>query len=69
MLIRLIQGFGRLIRTERDSGCVAILDYRVRTVGAYRDPVLCALPSCRVTDRIAAVRRFFETAKDEPYFS
>jgi hypothetical protein len=36
MLIKLKQGFVRLIRTERDTGAVAILDSRVNKGKAYR---------------------------------
>ena len=47
-ILRLKQGFGRLIRTRADSGTVAILDHRVlsKTYGRY---FLRALPACPVT--------------------
>jgi ATP-dependent DNA helicase DinG len=44
-IIRLKQGFGRLIRTKTDTGTVAILDHRVLTK-AYGRYFLKALPSC-----------------------
>jgi ATP-dependent DNA helicase DinG len=44
-IIRLKQGFGRLIRTRTDTGTVAILDHRVLTK-AYGRYFLKALPSC-----------------------
>ena len=53
MLIKLKQGFGRLIRAETDTGIVAILDSRVNKNGAYRERVLDSLPDCRVTNGIA----------------
>jgi len=68
MLIKLKQGFGRLIRTERDSGCVAILDSRINMGGAYRGRVLAALPPCRVTSDITEVDRFMRNIKPAAYF-
>jgi ATP-dependent DNA helicase DinG len=44
-IIRLKQGFGRLIRTRSDTGTVAILDHRVLTA-AYGRYFLRALPAC-----------------------
>jgi ATP-dependent DNA helicase DinG len=44
-IIRLKQGFGRLIRTRNDSGSVAILDHRILTT-AYGHYFLRALPPC-----------------------
>lgn len=46
-VIKLKQGFGRLIRTRRDTGMVVILDPRVRTKG-YGKLFLGALPKCRM---------------------
>ena len=68
MLVKLKQGFGRLIRTESDTGVVAILDSRARAGGNYRDAVLNALPPCRVTDSIDDVELFIKTVKDKGYF-
>jgi ATP-dependent DNA helicase DinG len=45
-VIKLKQGFGRLIRTRTDTGLVAILDPRVLTKG-YGRAFLEALPDCR----------------------
>jgi ATP-dependent DNA helicase DinG len=45
-VIRLKQGFGRLIRTATDTGMVFILDPRVLTKG-YGRSFLDALPECR----------------------
>lgn len=47
-VIKLRQGFGRLIRTATDSGIVVILDSRVRTK-QYGRQFLAALPDCRLT--------------------
>ena len=45
-VIKLKQGFGRLIRTASDTGMVVILDPRVLTKG-YGRTFLKALPECR----------------------
>jgi ATP-dependent DNA helicase DinG len=45
-VIKLKQGFGRLIRTRTDTGLVVILDPRVLTKG-YGRAFLDALPECR----------------------
>ena len=45
-VIKLKQGFGRLIRTSLDTGIVVILDPRVLTKG-YGKSFLAALPNCR----------------------
>jgi ATP-dependent DNA helicase DinG len=68
MLIKLKQGFGRLIRTESDTGVVAILDSRANMRGAYRSRVLAALPPCGVTSSVADVERFIHEKKSAPYF-
>ena len=67
MLIKLKQGFGRLIRTVRDTGCVAILDSRVNKYGSYRGRVLDVLPTCRVTDSIGVAEQFFKLIKPAAY--
>jgi ATP-dependent DNA helicase DinG len=46
-VIKLKQGFGRLIRTQRDTGTVVILDPRVRTK-PYGKVFLRSLPKCRL---------------------
>ena len=68
MLVKLMQGFGRLIRSEWDTGVVAILDFRVREGGAYRSRVLRALPGCRVTSCIEVVKAFLKLKKPPKYF-
>lgn len=69
MLVKLKQGFGRLIRTEEDTGCVAILDSRANDMGNYRGKVLAALPDCKVTSEIEVVSDFFVEKKPMDYFS
>ncbi len=46
-ILKLKQGFGRLIRTRRDTGIVVILDPRVQTK-SYGKQFLAALPKCRL---------------------
>ena len=46
-IIKLKQGFGRLIRSSQDTGQVVILDPRVRTK-PYGRLFLSSLPECRV---------------------
>lgn len=53
-IIKLKQGFGRLIRTQRDRGIVVILDPRIRTK-IYGTAFLDALPDCEVVDEWVGV--------------
>jgi ATP-dependent DNA helicase DinG len=46
-ILKLKQGFGRLIRTKQDTGMVVILDPRVRTK-PYGKLFLASLPQCRM---------------------
>jgi ATP-dependent DNA helicase DinG len=55
-VIKLRQGFGRLIRTQRDRGIVVILDPRLRTK-PYGRVFLESLPECNVVREPAIVRR------------
>jgi ATP-dependent DNA helicase DinG len=48
-VIRLKQGFGRLIRSRTDTGIVVILDSRVKGK-RYGQLFLDALPPCRVVE-------------------
>lgn len=68
MLVKLKQGFGRLIRTETDTGVCAILDSRANRNGAYHHRVLFALPACQVTTRIEDIARFVQEKKTPAYF-
>ncbi|MEM8677965.1 MAG: helicase C-terminal domain-containing protein, partial [Planctomycetota bacterium] len=49
-IIKLRQGFGRLIRSRRDKGHVVILDSRILTK-SYGRLFLDALPDCRIVRR------------------
>ncbi len=68
MLVKLKQGFGRLIRTEWDSGCVAILDSRAGIFGKYRGKVLDALPNCKVTGKTDEIEAFYRAVKSPDFF-
>lgn len=67
MLIRLKQGYGRAIRSEKDTAVISILDSRAQ--GTYKDVVNQALPKCRVTHDIEDVKQFFYDKKDPDYFT
>ncbi len=69
MLIKLKQGFGRLIRTETDTGVVAILDSRVNKRGSYRRCVLNALPNCSVSCDISETENFLRSVKPLEYWN
>jgi ATP-dependent DNA helicase DinG len=56
--IALKQGFGRLIRTQRDVGIVALLDERVHRRG-YGKLILSGLPPAVRTDALEDVRSFW----------
>ena len=68
MLIKLKQGFGRLIRAMTDTGVVAILDCRVGKGGTYRERTLFALPDCPVTSEIVDVEAFLKLVKTLEYW-
>lgn len=53
--LALKQGFGRLIRTKDDTGIVAILDPRLRTM-PYGRTFILSLPACPYTADFEAVR-------------
>ncbi len=57
-ILALKQGLGRLIRTRRDRGALAILDPRLRTMG-YGPRFLASLPPAPVTHRLEDVEKFF----------
>jgi ATP-dependent DNA helicase DinG len=61
--IWLKQGFGRLIRSRRDRGVIAILDRRLFTHG-YGRFFLESLPPAPVTNAFEDVERFFTPTKD-----
>ena len=51
-VIKLRQGFGRLIRTQQDRGIVVILDPRLRTK-PYGRVFLQSLPDCEVVEEVS----------------
>jgi ATP-dependent DNA helicase DinG len=68
MQVKLKQGDGRAIRTETDTAVCAILDIRAGERKPYHNHVLSALPKCKVTSSIKAVRNFFLEKKPTVYF-
>ncbi|GHV40245.1 hypothetical protein FACS189490_05130 [Clostridia bacterium] len=69
MLIKLKQGFGRLIRTVSDTGVVAIIDSRANRRGKYFRWVVNALPNMRITSRISDVKTHLRAKKPVEYFN
>ena len=69
MIIKLKQYAGRLIRSESDTGIVAILDSRVNSEGKYRKIVLDSLFNAPVTNKITDVEEFIIDKKDASYFA
>ncbi len=61
--IALKQGFGRLIRTQRDVGIVALLDERVHRRG-YGKLILSSLPPAERTDALEDVRSFWQRVSE-----
>jgi ATP-dependent DNA helicase DinG len=57
-ILRLKQGFGRLLRHRHDRGVVAILDRRIRTKG-YGQRFLDALPDARRIHDLEALREWW----------
>jgi len=57
------QGFGRLIRSKKDKGVVAILDPRLRT-RYYGKIFLESLPSARITSTLEEVEDFMKLPRD-----
>ena len=49
-ILRLKQGFGRLIRTKNDKGIVVILDPRIKT-RSYGKAFLRSLPDCEIKEK------------------
>jgi ATP-dependent DNA helicase DinG len=62
--IVLKQGVGRLIRSEQDSGVVAILDPRLTGKG-YGKQLLAGLPPLKRTRDLAEVRAMLERSRDD----
>lgn len=59
MIIDLKQGTGRLIRSHRDRGVMAILDNRLLTTQYGRSKVLPSLPDSPLVRNVAQVQGFF----------
>jgi ATP-dependent DNA helicase DinG len=53
------QGFGRLIRTQKDAGIVAILDRRIVKKG-YGKTLLASLPAARRVRELAELKAFWD---------
>ena len=63
-ITRLKQGVGRLIRTQDDTGVVAILDPRL-TEKFYGKRMVKCMPPMKVSHDLGAVESFFESLKDK----
>jgi len=68
MLIKLRQGVGRLIRTEKDVGVVSIIDARANSHGRYYKDVIEALPKSEIVNNVDLVHDFFKQKKDRTFF-
>ncbi len=69
MQIKLRQGFGRAIRTEKDTCVIAVLDERARPGRRYHQAVLDALPEMPVVRSLADIEEFIRRVKNESYFA
>ncbi|MGN7457425.1 ATP-dependent DNA helicase [Paenibacillus pasadenensis] len=63
-ILRIKQGFGRLIRTVTDRGACIILDSRVLASG-FGKQILASLPAAPVSKRIDAIRPYVQEASEE----
>ena len=52
-IVKFKQGFGRLIRSKEDRGCIVCLDSRLATKG-YGKKILKSLPDCPVLFQTSA---------------
>jgi len=59
MIIELKQALGRLIRTQTDTGVMAVLDSRVRSAMYGRNMVIPSLPPAQLVSRPEMVQTFF----------
>ncbi len=64
-VLALKQGFGRLLRSRRDRGVLALLDVRIRQA-AYGRRFLASLPPYRLTHSLDEVRQFFAAPQTQP---
>jgi len=65
MTLDLKQGTGRLIRTQRDKGVIAILDSRLRSKQYARQRVLPSLPPAYMVSEKYMVADFFERMRQD----
>jgi len=68
MLVRLVQGDGRGLRTISDTCALALLDIRALPDGPLWDSIRLALPPRRVTTDIRILDTFFRRVKGPGYF-
>ncbi len=64
-IILLKQGFGRLIRSKKDRGVVAILDPRLKS-RSYGKMFLDSLPQCKITSSLSKVKEFMKETSPMP---
>jgi ATP-dependent DNA helicase DinG len=70
MLVKSKQGVGRLIRTELDTGVIALFDCRAFEGGAYYFPLMNALPpELRVTRSVEDVETHLRLLKPPEYWN
>lgn len=62
-IIKLKQGFGRLIRRTTDWGLISILDPRIKTKW-YGKLFLKSLPECKITTEFKTVQQFYKSRKN-----
>ncbi|MBC5815570.1 MAG: ATP-dependent DNA helicase [Candidatus Eremiobacteraeota bacterium] len=63
-IVRLKQGFGRLIRSKSDRGLVALLDGRAAS-SRFGRSIIDALPPATKIDRLDELSGFFRSAKED----
>lgn len=65
MIIKLKQGIGRLIRSEKDFGLVSIIDSRVgeKSKAKYKQMIWDALPIKNKTSNIKKIKKFYNLFK------
>lgn len=68
MQIKLKQGCGRLIRNEKDTGVISILDSRCKPGTKYYNDVVKALYGENITSDIQDVKDFIQKVKTDDYF-
>jgi ATP-dependent DNA helicase DinG len=61
-ILKLKQGFGRLIRRKTDWGIISILDPRIK-IQWYGKHFLKSLPECKITTDFETLKEFYYTKK------